>query len=89
MYCTLGVAVTVAVSIILVGGLRFACEEVDVVVTLGGSCEEHAVWMECRRRDGGAAVCVYPAGVWLNGGELPPFEVEDLDSVFRCSAMKD
>ena len=98
MYCALGVPVpvpvpvtvpvTVTVTVILVSGLRFTCEEVDVVITLGSSCEEHAMWMKCRRRDGGATVRVDPSGVWLHGGELLTFKVEDLDSVFRCSAIE-
>lgn len=76
------------VTLPFMADLRVACEEVDVVVALGCSGEEHAMWMESRGRDSGAAVSVHPPRIWLNSRELLPFEVEDLDSMFRSSAFR-
>lgn len=77
-----------AVSIVLVSRLCcLAGEQIDVIVTFRRRREEHAVWMEGGGRDGGAAVSVYPSRIRLDGGELLPFEVENLDRVFRCSAI--
>lgn len=67
--------------------LGVACEKVDVVVALGSSGEKHAMWMESRGRDSGAAMGVDPSRIWLNSRELLSFEVEDLDSMFRSSAI--
>ena len=68
--------------------LGVACEEVDIVVALGSSSEKHAMWMESRGRDSGAAVGVDPSRIWLNSRELLPFKIEDLDSMFRSSAIE-
>lgn len=75
------------VTLPFMADLRVACEEVDIVVTLGCSGEKHAMWMESRGRDRGAAVSVDPSGIWLYSRELLPFKVEDLDSMFRSSAI--
>lgn len=78
---------SVTMTLPFMADLRVACEEVDVVVALGCSSEKHAMWMKSRGRDSGAAVGVNPSRIWLNSRELLPFEVEDLDSMFRSSAI--
>lgn len=75
------------VALPFMADLGVACKEVDVRVALGSSSEKHAVWMESRGRDSGAAVGVDPSRIWLDSRELLPFEVEDLDSMFRSSAV--
>lgn len=76
-----------SVTLPFMADLRVACEEVDVVVPLGSSSEKHAMWMESRGRDSEAAMSVNPSRIWLNSRELLPFKVEDLDSMFRSSAI--
>lgn len=76
-----------AVSVKLMSCLGLAREQVDVIVALCSCREEHSMWMEGRGRDGGAAVRVDPSRIRLDGRELLPFKVEDLDGVFRGSAI--